>query len=163
MTLIQSSLIVKAPLFVLFSVVLCINSYTFAAITQIDKLYFGGIVVLDNNTKSEITVDTQGRIITTNQIRVIDLGHPAHYLLTHYAAYTQLFTVASVLVAETASYNNNSQQFTLIDVTTAPSLTTNAMGVADVIIGGTMQTSGSGINKYYDGTYTATIQLTVNY
>jgi len=163
MTHIQPSFIIKIFFFILFPVSIFISSYAFAAITQVDKLSFGTIVVLDNTATSEITVDVEGRVILTNQIRVIDLGHPAYFILSDYTIYTQLFTVASVLNAETASYNNNSQQFTLINVTTAPSVTTNATGMAEVIIGGTLQTSGNGINQYYDDTYTATIQLTVSY
>ena len=148
---------------VLSFLLLPIHSYAFETVTQVDKLSFGSIAVLDNTTTSEITVDTQGRMTYSNDIRILDLGKPAYFVLFDYPIYTQLFTAASVLSAETVSSIYGSQQFTLINVTTASSVTTNGTGMAEVIIGGTLQTSGNGGGKYYDGNYTATLQLTISY
>jgi len=163
MTVTQYSLLIKAPSFILLFVMVFINSNAFATITEVDDLSFGAIVVLDNTITSEITVDLQGRVTFTNHIRLIDLGHPAHFVLSNYTPYTQLFTSASVVTAETTSNNASSQQFTLINVTTSPTVTTSVAGIAEVFIGGTLQTSGSGTNQYYDQKYTAMILLTVNY
>lgn len=156
-------LIKKTLLYVLSYYSLIIHSHAAEIVTQVDRLSFGNIVVLDNATPSEITVDTEGKVVYTNDIRIIDLGQPAYFVLSGFPTYTQLFTAVSVLNAETVSSIHNSQQFTLTNVTTAPSVTTNATGVAEIIIGGTLQTSGSGTNAYYDDTYTATLQLTISY
>jgi len=159
----QFYFIIKIFRYILFSSSLAIHPYALGTVTQVDKLSFGNIVVLDNSTISEITVSTQGKVTYTNDIRIIDLGHPAYFVLSEFTTYTQLFTVASVLTAESVSSYSGSQQFTLTNLTTASSVTTNATGIAEVIIGGTLQSSGSGTNMYYDDTYISTLQLIISY
>ncbi|MFT6907858.1 MAG: hypothetical protein ACJAS1_004545 [Oleiphilaceae bacterium] len=134
-----------------------------AAISTIDDLSFGTIAVVNNDTNSDITINTAGSIIITNHIRVITPGHRGEYVLSSYPAYTQLFTTVSVIQAQTTSPAPGSEQFTLVSIDTAPSVTTDVSGTATVLVGGTFRTSGSGTGQYNDTLYSTSMELSVNY
>lgn len=146
-----------------FFLIFFISFSVSSAVTIVDKLSFGTIAILDNTTTSDITVAVDGKTTVTNHIRIIELGQPAHFILSSFPAYTQLFTTANILIAETTSTAPVSQQFTLINLTTAPSVVTNGTGIAEAFIGGTFRTSGSGVGQYVDSLYTANIELSISY
>jgi len=143
---------------------LLFSSLAFAGITVIDKLNFGTIAVLDNTTPSDITINSiTNQIIITNGIRVLIPGNRAEFLLTDYPTYTQVFTSANIVIAETSSPTPPSEQFTLINLETVPSVMIDGTGFASVFVGGTLRTSGSGTGQYFDAVYTATYELEVNF
>jgi hypothetical protein len=138
-------------------------SLVLAGTTVVDTLSFGTVAVLDNASASEITVSLTNQVSGTNYIRILIPGHRAEFLLTSYPTHTTVFTTVNVLVAETSSPATESAQFTLVNLETAPSVTTDGTGFATVYVGGTLQTSGSGSGQYFDSTYTATYELDLNF
>jgi hypothetical protein len=146
----------------LFLLLFAISPCSIAAVTIINNLDFGTIAVVNNTTTSDLTININNSITLTNHIRVLTPGQRGEYLLSSYPAYTQLFTTVSVLQAQTSSPAPGSEQFTLVEVTTASSVTTSNSGTATVLVGGTFRTSGAS-GHYNDTPYTATLQLNVNY
>jgi hypothetical protein len=134
-----------------------------ADITTVEPLSFGTIVVQGNSSVSEISIDTKNKLTKTNYIRILNLGQRGEYFLSDFPAFTQLFTSANITSSETASSVGSSQQFTLSALTTAPSVTTDGDGTATIFVGGTLQTSGSGIGQYFDTGYTVSFELTVDF
>lgn len=133
-----------------------------AAVATINELSFGTIAIINNDSTSDISINTSGTITITNQIRVIMPGQRGEYLLSSYPTYTQLFTVVSVVQSQTTSPAPGSEQFTLVEVNTAPSVTTGGSGTATVFVGGTFRTSGAG-GQYNDTLYSASFSLDVNF
>jgi hypothetical protein len=133
-----------------------------AAIATISELSFGTIAVVNNDTMSDISINTSGRIIITNHIRVIMPGQRGEYVLSSYPTYTQLFTTVSVVQSQSTSPAPGSEQFTLVEVNTAPSVTTSGSGTATVFVGGTFRTSGAA-GQYNDTLYSASFNLDVNF
>ncbi|MCP4320539.1 MAG: DUF4402 domain-containing protein [Alteromonadales bacterium] len=163
MQLIKQLLQLKIQSLLMALTITFVSFTSLAAVTVVDKLSFGTIAILDNNTSSDITIHTNGKTTITNHIRIIDAGKPGYFILSSFPGYTQLFTTANILVAKTSSNPPTSEQFTLINLTTAPSVYTNGTGIAEVYIGGTFRTSGSGTGQYYDTLYTASIELSISY
>ena len=158
----------KSPINIPFISIISVSqlfffSCAFAGTTVIDTLSFGTIAVLDNSSTSEITVTSTNNISCTNHIRILIPGHRGEFLLTSYPTYTPVFTTATVLVAETSSPAPTSAQFTLVNLETASSVTTDGTGFASVYVGGTIQTSGNASSQYFDSDYTATYELTFNF
>jgi hypothetical protein len=141
---------------------LLITPCSIAAVTIVNELHFGTIAVVNNSTTSDISIQLNNSILLTNHMRVLIPGQRGEYLLSSYPAFTRLFTTVSVVQSETTSLAPGSQQFTLVAVTTAASVTTSGSGTATVIVGGTLRTSGAG-GQYNDTPYTATLDLDVNY
>ena len=138
-------------------------SLAFAGTTVIETLSFGTVAVLDNSSTSEVTVTSTNTVSCTNHIRILIPGHRAEFLLTSYPTYTTVFTTVNILSAETTSPATASEQFTLINLEIAPSVTTDGTGFASVYVGGTLRTSGSGSGQYFDSSYTATYELNLNF
>ena len=137
--------------------------FSFSGITTIEALSFGTIAVLNNDSTSDITISPANNITITNQIRILVPGTRGEFLLTNYPAHIQVSITANIVAAETVSATPPSEQFTLINIDTAPSVTTDGTGIANIYVGGTLRTSGSGSGQYFDSTYTATYELDINF
>lgn len=133
-----------------------------ATINVINTLSFGNIAIGNNSTPSEITVQTNGQVSNTNHIWRLEPGHPAEIVLTDYPPYVELTTTVSIIQSETTVVSGNTEQFTLTEVYTAPSVVTNIAGEATVYIGGTLRTSGNSGN-YLSTQYQALYKLTISY
>ena len=148
----------------LLVILFILSSLSIAGVTTIEKLNFGTLAIVDNTTPSDITINSAtNQIIITNGFRVLLPGNRAEFLLTNYPNYTPVFTTATILVAETTSLTPPSEQFTLINIESTPSTTTNGTGLATIYVGGTLRSSGSGTGQYFDAIYTATYELEINF
>lgn len=133
-----------------------------AAVATNNELSFGTIAVINNDSTSDISINTSGTITITNHFRVIIPGQRGEYVLSSYPTFTQLFTTVSVVQSQTTSPAPGSEQFTLVEVNTAPSVSTSGSGTATVFVGGTFRTSGAG-GQYNDTMYSASFNLDVNF
>ncbi len=138
------------------------NQKVFSAITPIQELDFGTIVVVDNSSQSSITITSSGNILPTNKIWVTSEGNPAEFLITGYLPHTTLFTTVNIVSVTTITSGAPTEQFTLIAVETPASIITSGAGEGRVLIGGTLQTTGSG-TAYNNTTYEATYNLDVSF
>ncbi|WDE12072.1 DUF4402 domain-containing protein [Thalassomonas haliotis] len=134
-----------------------------ATVTLIEPLSFGTIAVLDNSVASDITISQTDQTTIVNHIRVIEPGRAAEFVLTDLPGNVQVFTSATVTQMVTTTVDPApTEQFTLVSVDTAPSVTTDGTGYASIKVGGTLRTSGNG-GSYVDVQYRASLQLTFNY
>lgn len=155
----------KILLLVVATVALIVTPVRFAvaAFSTIHDLSFGTVAVLNNTSSSEITITLNNQYSVTNHLRVLRPGHRGEYLLSAYPPYTQLFVSANITLTQTASSAGSSEQFTLTSLTTAPSVTTDAAGIATIFVGGTLRTSGSGSGQYFDTSYSVNFDISINY
>ena len=148
----------------ILTTLLVLSNVSIAGVTTIEKLNFGTLAIVDNTVQSDISISSAtNQISITNGFRVLVPGNRAEFLLTSNPNYTPVYTTATVLVAETTSLTPPSEQFTLINVESTPSATTDGTGLATIYVGGTLRSSGSGTGQYFDATYTATYKLDINF
>tara|TARA_R110002167_G_scaffold333039_2_gene540053 strand:- start:322 stop:807 length:486 start_codon:yes stop_codon:yes gene_type:complete len=142
---------------------LLFTSIANAAVTEVEKLDFGTLAVLRNDSVSEITINLDNQITFTNHIRVLVPGHRGEYLLSSYEPFKELFISANIVQTETSSPAAPSQQFTLISLSSVPTITTDLNGDATVFVGGTIASSGNAVGIYYDTAYTVIFELSINF
>jgi hypothetical protein len=133
--------------------------------TLLEPLSFGTIVVRNNDSVGNITIAPDGDISLTGPLSILTPGQPAQFRFSNLPSYTKLNVTANVVQATTTLSSGVSEQFTLSDITTLPSVTTDALGTAIVLVGGTLGTSGIGVGAgdYLDTTYSAYFRVTVNF
>lgn len=134
-----------------------------AEVVNIRPLSFGRIVISDNSTIGEYTIDYLGNITATNHFRIIEAGSPAEFLLFNYPANAQVFITPSVIQASTSSTPFSTGQFTLVNLTSPGSIFIRTDGTAEVGVGGTLRTSGSGSMNYSDADYTINLQISFDF
>lgn len=146
---------------VLFSITLPVKSAETE--TLIKELSFGTIAVVNNSVTSDVTMTAGGQQTSTNHIRTIVPGYAAEVHLTGYPVNSQVFTTANITNPTAAPLvGGPTENFTLISVTTAPSVIINELGFAAITIGGTLRSSGAG-PQYNDTLYRANISVTLNF
>lgn len=133
--------------------------------TVVELLDFGTIVVINNDSIGQITVNLNGSTTVAGPIILLVPGQPAEIEFFGYPAYTPLSITSNVVTATTTIPFGSSEQFTLTSVNTLPSVTTDVLGTVIVTVGGTIQTSGVGVGvgEYLDTTYSATYEVIVNF
>ena len=110
-----------------------------------------------------MSIDADGKMATTKGIYIIEVGHPAQFLMVNYAPYTQFNITTFIADTETTTGNINSNQFTLKTISTPLTVTTDSTGSASFSVGGTLETSGDISKIYYDAVYQARFIISVNY
>lgn len=128
----------------------------------IQALSFGTIVVGHNRTPSSIEVSPVGNVRRTNQIWMIEDGHNAEFLLTGYPAYKQVNIRVEIIDNETRSQDGITEQFKLTQAISANFVTTDGVGSARVLVGGTLETTGNN-QAYFNTDYSAQLKLIVEY
>jgi hypothetical protein len=132
-------------------------------IFEISPLDFGSIVVADNNSSQRISINYTGSISSTTGIYIVTPPATGEFLLTNYPSEQQVFITARSIQAQSNSDIYTADQFTLTDVDVPSVITTDPAGSATLYVGGTLETSGSGINSYTNTQYRITYQISVNY
>lgn len=138
---------------------------TFAANTILSPLDFGTIVVMNNDSIGQVTIEIDGDIIISGPISVLTPGQPAQIRFSNLTAYTLLNISSNIVTATTTIPSGTSEQFTLTNIDTPTTVTTDQLGTAIVEVGGTIQTSGVGIGagEYLDTTYSASFEVIINF
>tara|TARA_Y100000310_G_C20608458_1_gene776765 strand:- start:546 stop:1013 length:468 start_codon:yes stop_codon:yes gene_type:complete len=145
----------------LFVCLISINSK--GEVTEITELNFGTIAIASNNTHSQIIVRYSGEYEYNGNIYQISPPSPAEFLITNHPTNTVIFITKSNIQTTTNSQFFSGDQFTLQDIDLPNSVVTDANGSASFFVGGTLQTSGSGSNRYTDTKYFLQYSIDLNY
>lgn len=132
-------------------------------IIEISPLNFGTVVIVSNNTPERIILNHSGGVGYTSGIYAVTAPSVAEFMLTNYPPSQLVFISANSIQAQSNSDIYSADQFTLTNVDTPSTLTTDPTGAATLYVGGTLETSGSGTNSYLDTRYTINYQVTINY
>lgn len=138
-------------------------SYAQAQVREIQPMSFGSVVILDNSSVQSISIDELGNISYSSGIRIVQPGNPGIIEGLGYPANAQLFVTANVAQGNTNSTVYSPEQFVLSTLHTATSVITESDGSFQLVVGGTLQTSGSGSRNFADTDYSATLTITVNF
>lgn len=148
-------------LFITFFLLLSESSYSAIAYEQ--KLTFGKVVIIDNDSVYQMIIQPDGQISSDSQIAIITPGKAGRYLLYDLPANTPLnLEISSTPVA--SGFNNGVYDalFSFVLFLKQSNISTNSLGEANVEVGGVLKTSGDG-KTYFDGEYYQVNQLIINY
>lgn len=134
-----------------------------ADLNLLQPLNFGTVAVVDNSTTQSIIIDELGNYSISSGLRTLVPGQPAIFEASNYPGNLQLFVSSMITRANTSSDVYSVEQFTLSNLHIQSSVITGGDGTAQIIVGGTMQTSGSGTLNFVDTTYESTLSITINY
>lgn len=132
-------------------------------IIEISPLSFGSIVITDNTTQEKVVLNYSGNVGYSSGIYAVTPPNAAEFLLTNYPSNQQVFISARSTQARSNSDIYSADQFTLTNVDVPSVLTTDNSGSAALFVGGTLETSGSGVNSYLNTQYRISYQISVNY
>lgn len=131
-------------------------------VTLEQSLDFGTIVVIDNDSAGQLSIDRFGNVTISNNFRVIESGQPAVFSFTGLPS----FSSPSIVISEVDSQMNPGQfspeTFTFTVTSFDPSARANGNGDALVSVGGTLTLSASGNNAFVDATYEANFRISVD-
>lgn len=147
---------------VLLSIVAAtVSGQALAGITTIQALSFGNYVVANNNSVQTVTVSLSGNVTASSGL--LEITPTAQQGIYDIDGLTPNAVIASVDVTALGPMRgvNISNEFTLGSFT-ANHTNVDPSGVARVTIGGTASTTGNGLG-YPDQTYTATVEVQINY
>ncbi len=146
-------------LWVIFAV-LCFPTSGFAGVTTVQELYFGHYLILGNKAQGDVTINTDGSHSFDPAVYVeIDAPRVGIYEIDELPAN---MAVNTVTISSSTNLINTGIGFQTRDWQTSFNPTTDAEGKLQVIVGGTVRSSGNTV-QYPDGTYLATMQITVNF
>ncbi len=132
-------------------------------IIELSPLTFGSVVIAENNTQEHVILTYAGNVIRSNGIYIVTPPTVGQFLLTNYPSNQQVFISGRSIQARSNSDIYSVDQFTLTDVDVPSVLTTDNSGSATLFVGGTLETSGSGVNSYVNTQYRISYQISVNY
>jgi len=125
----------------------------------LESLDFGTIVVARNDRVSTLKLPTNSAISSTNDIHIMERGHPARLFFEALPANT-LINFSSSSINEELS--DNSSTFIINQLLFKPTAQTNAYGEIELVIGAILQTSGDGA-VYNDGEYQGSVSIELSY
>lgn len=129
-----------------------------------NKLSFGTVVVTDNSTISNVTVNlSDGKTLSTNKMLILVPGQLAEFTLINFTPYSLLNISANILSSETSSDTGSLSQFSLTNLTIESTVTVDNSGMATLFMGGTLSTSGNGTNSYISTNYHSTYNIVISY
>lgn len=140
--------------------VLVFPGNVFAGVTTVQELYFGHYLVLGNKVQGDVTINTDGSHSFDPAAYVeIDAPRVGMYEIDELPAN---MAVNSVTIDSSTNLINAGIGFQTRDWQTSFPAATDAEGKLLVIVGGTLRSSGNDV-QYPDGTYLATMQITVSF
>ena len=125
----------------------------------LESLDFGTIVVARNDRVSTLKLPTNSAISSTNDIHIMERGHPARLFFEALPANT-LINFSSSSINEELS--DNSSTFIINQLLFKPTAQTNAYGEIELVVGAILQTSGDGA-VYNDGEYQGSVSIELSY
>lgn len=128
---------------------------------MLEPLSFGTIVVARNDRISSVKMPTNGAMSSTNDIHIMDRGHPARLYIEDLPANTLInFSSSSLNVKLTRV--EPAPPFTLTQLLFKPAKQSNVYGEIELVIGAIIQTSGTG-DVYTDGDYQGTVSIELSF
>lgn len=139
-----------------FSVPFC----AFAGVTTVQAMSMGEFVSKINDAAYDVTINTNGTY-SFDAAGYIEITAPVEgiYDITGLAPST---AIASVTVSQGTPLANGGRSFQMVNFQELHPASTDAGGVAQVTIGTTARSDGTG-SAYPDGAYTGAIDITINF
>ena len=135
----------------------------FAGITTIQALSFGEWIVKNNDAVHSITVNLSGPAFTFDSAGFIIINPTAQLGIYDLDGMPPNMAISSVVITQITPLSGPSgPNFQMNSFQESNPGTTDGSGVARIRVGGTAQTSGSGV-PYVDQTYTGTLQIQINF
>ncbi|SBS26576.1 hypothetical protein MAQ5080_00557 [Marinomonas aquimarina] len=138
-------------------------STCFADIEEVTPLSFGSIVVLSNDSVESISINHNGIVSSTQAIMTVTPPTVGEFLLSNFPLNQRLFLSAQSIQSTTNSAVYSTEQFVMSNVDVPNVIFTDGNGNAQVNVGGTLSTSGSGNKSFVDTAYHIRFQLSVDY
>ena len=145
-----------------FALTLLFSTPVWARITALQSLNFGTIAVTNNDFASSISIDPVGNVQVVGGLAIIVNGNEAIYELSEFPVSSTLNVEVNVLNSEMIGDIASEETFTFSATINSGTVLTDASGVAYLNVGGQIQTSGSGLNRFSDTEFTSNIRITVN-
>jgi hypothetical protein len=144
-------------------VLLILQSVAHADIFEVQKLDFGTIAVIENNTSESLTIDKFGNTAVSAHLLVVSPPISGRFLIDSLAPNTGI-SVSMSHNASTMTPLISSQEFFTFSLTDySDYLVADANGEAELLIGGTITTSGSGSLNFAQTDYTINYRVTFLY
>ena len=124
---------------------------------------FGSIAVISNNSQEFISINHMGNVSSSSAVMVVSPPSTGEFILSNFPPNQRLFVSGQSLLPSSMSIQYSPEQFSLTDVDVPSVIFSDASGSANLPVGGTLSTSGSGNNAYIDTDYSIRYQITVNY
>lgn len=126
-------------------------------ITPVQELSFGTFALKNNSSRHLLRVARTGGITSDSEYVVMTSPTPAEYSLSGFTPSTSVtVTIPDTIITVGGGY------FDVESFTPTPGLVTDSSGNATLRFGASLYSSGVGSN-YSDGTFTGSINITVNY
>lgn len=145
---------------------LCLIFFTnFACgqLVELRPLNFGQLAITSNDSANQLSMDYLGNLAFDPPIRIITRGEPGLFVASGFVGNVQLFITTAIqnTVMDPGVVSGEYMQLTALD--SPVSVFTETDGTAEVPIGGTIATSGSGEMSFAEATYVSTIRVTINF
>ncbi len=132
-----------------------------ANLIELQPFFFGDIIIVNNDSVHEYTVDISGNAVTSEHIFLMNEDQkpqPARFKLDSLPEFSEI----SVRVAETRLEAGNSDNyFTLDNIETVVTYAPEGSSI-DITIGATLKTSGNGMS-YAGDVYSGFLPISVDY
>lgn len=153
----------KTKVMLLLSILIFSIAQANADITEVKSVDFGEIAIVSNASVQQLEMDYLGNINIDPAIRIIKRGSPGVYRASGFAGNVQLFISANILNS-TMNPGTVSAEYPILTSLSVPaSVFTLPNGTADIPVGGIVSTSGSNGLGYAEASYSANIQITINF
>jgi hypothetical protein len=144
-------------------VLLVFQLFAHADVFQVQELNFGTIAVIDNSASESLTIDKFGNTTVSAHLLVVSPPIPGRFLIDNLAPNTGI-SISMSHNASTMTPLISSQEFFTFSLTDySDYLVADANGEAELLIGGTIATSGSGSLNFAQTDYRINYRVTFLY
>lgn len=148
---------------VTFLLILLFSNTVQSQLVELRPLNFGQLAITSNDSANQLSMDYLGNLAFDPPIRIITRGEPGLFVASGFAGNVQLFVTTAIqnTVMNPGLVSGEYMQLIALDV--PASVFTQPDGTAEIPVGGTISTSGSGSTTFADATYVSTIRVTINF
>lgn len=130
---------------------------------EISKIDFGTIAIVNNDGPRRIILDRAGNYQVAEGIYVLRRGQAGLFRVSGFAGNVRLFVTVTPSQGSTTTDEFSQEQFSVISYDHRESVTTNGLGESEFLVGGIIETSGSGTTNFRDTTYTTQLRVSIDF
>lgn len=130
---------------------------------ELRKIDFGTVAVINNDIPRRVVIDRAGNYAVSEGIYTLRQGQAGLFRVSGYAGNIRLFVTVTASQSTTTTENFSPEQFTVVSYDHRESVTTNGLGISEFLVGGIIETSGSGTTNFRDTIYTTQLRVSVNF
>ncbi len=131
-----------------------------AGVTVVQNLNFGSWISKNNDAQYNITINTNGSY-SFDSAGFIEISPPQEGIFD-LDGMTPNTAISSVTITQITPLSGSGPEFNMINFQETHPPSTDASGVARIVVGATAQTTGVGIS-YIDQTYNGQLQIQINF